>query len=116
MALSRQEEKALFRFNIIFPLLNPALENGERTKMINDICSSEYVIPYSSKRTLSANTIWKWYHTYIESGTIDSLVGWRRAIAHERRTKIDWAEQMIVFVDIDYADADKIVLGYGQPI
>lgn len=95
MALSRQEEKALFRFNIIFPLLNPALENGERTKMINDICSREYVIPYSSKRTLSANTIWKWYHTYIESGTIDSLAprgrsdkGVRRAISEETRKKL----------------------------
>lgn len=53
---------------------------------------------------------------YIRNGTAsiflftEPLAGWRRAIAHERRTKMDWAEQIRELVDIDYPDADKIVL------
>lgn len=53
---------------------------------------------------------------YIRNGTAsiflftEPLADWRRAIAHERRTKNDWAEQIRELVDIDYPGADKIVL------
>ena len=53
---------------------------------------------------------------YIRNGTAsiflftEPLAGWRRAIANERRTKRDWAEQIRELVDIDYPDAEKIVL------
>jgi transposase len=38
------------------------------------------------------------------------LEGWRRAEANERRTRRDWAEQIKKLVDIDFPDAEKIVL------
>ena len=53
---------------------------------------------------------------YIRNGTAsiflftEPLAGWRRAIAHERRTKTDWAGQIRELVDIDYPDADRIVI------
>lgn len=73
MAISRQEEKALFRFNIIFPLIDGTLEKGARSRIVREICGKEYTIPYSTKRTLCPATVWKWYRDYTSSGTIDSL-------------------------------------------
>ena len=56
MAISKQEQKALFRFNIIFPLLDEKLPRGMRNRMIKKICTKEYTIPYSKKTTLSPGT------------------------------------------------------------
>ncbi len=73
MAMSRPEEKALFRFNLIFPLTDRNLSAGVRASMIREICAKEYKIPYSTKTHLCENTVYGWYRTYMESGTIDSL-------------------------------------------
>jgi hypothetical protein len=55
-------------------------------------------------------------HEYIRHGTCcgfmftEPLGGWRRVTVKERRTKMDWAEQIKQLVDVDYPDAEKIVL------
>lgn len=64
----------------------------------------------------TSNGVMHYDNEYIRNGTAsiflftEPLAGWRRAIAHERRTKNDWAEQIRELVDIDYPGADKIVL------
>lgn len=95
MAISKQEQKALFRFNIIFPLLDDKLPRGMRNSMIEKICSKEYKIPYSKKTTLSPGTVWNWYYTYQKEGTIDSLApagrkdkGKRRSISKETEKEL----------------------------
>lgn len=40
----------------------------------------------------------------------EPLRGWRRVSVTERRTKRDWAEQVQQLVDVDYPDAERIVL------
>jgi hypothetical protein len=40
----------------------------------------------------------------------EALKGWRRVSVRRRRTAIDWAEEMRVLVEEEYADAEKIVL------
>lgn len=40
----------------------------------------------------------------------EPLREWRRATVTNRRTKIDWAEQIQQLVDIDYPEAERIVL------
>lgn len=40
----------------------------------------------------------------------EPLRGWRRVSVTERRTKLDWAEQIQHLVDVDYPQADRIVL------
>jgi len=53
---------------------------------------------------------------YIRNGTCsiflftEPLGGWRSAMALERRTKIDWANQVRWVLDDQYPDAEKIVL------
>ena len=85
MAISKQEEKALFRFNIIFPLLDSSLPRGVRTSMVREIAGKEYKIPYSKKTTISPATVWNWYHTYLKEGTIDSLAPASRTDKGKRR-------------------------------
>ena len=53
---------------------------------------------------------------YVRNGTCsiflftEPLGGWRSSEALERRTKIDWAEQIKWLLDVQYPDADKVVL------
>ncbi len=95
MSISKQEEKALFRFNIVFPLLDANLPKGVRASMVRDICAKEYTIPHSKKQTLSPATVWKWYKTYVKKGTIDSLApagrndkGIRRSLTEETQKEL----------------------------
>ena len=53
---------------------------------------------------------------YIRNGTgsiflfTEPLIGWRYADAQERRTKIDWAKQIEWLLNVQYPDAEKVVL------
>lgn len=53
---------------------------------------------------------------YIRCGTCsififtEPLKGWRRVDVSERRTKIDWAEQVRILLEDDYPDVPKICL------
>lgn len=53
---------------------------------------------------------------YVRGGVLnlflfcEPLRGWRRATVTNRRTKLDWAEQVQQLVDIDYPEAERIVL------
>lgn len=40
----------------------------------------------------------------------EPLRGWRRVTVTERRTKVDWAEQVQQLVEVDYPEAERIVL------
>ena len=40
----------------------------------------------------------------------EPLRGWRRVDVTDRRTKVDWAQQIKTLVDVDYAEADRITL------
>ena len=40
----------------------------------------------------------------------EPLRGWRRVTVTDRRTKRDWAEQIQQLVDVDYPEAERIVL------
>ena len=96
MAISKQEQKALFRFNIIFPLLNEKLPRGVRSSMIDEICAKVYKIPYSKKTTVSSATVWNWYYAYQKHGTIDSLAPAGRSDKGKRRTISKETEKTII--------------------
>jgi hypothetical protein len=55
-------------------------------------------------------------HHYERAGTAcvflftEPLGGWRRASVCERRTAVDWARQMQILLETDYAQAQKVVL------
>ena len=53
---------------------------------------------------------------YIRHGTcsifcwVEPLRGWRRVHASKRRTRVDWAHQVQHLLEVDYPDAEKVVL------
>lgn len=55
-------------------------------------------------------------HEYRRAGTAsvfmfcEPLAGWRRATARERRTKVDWAEEVAELLEGRYAGREKVVL------
>ncbi|MEA4866544.1 MAG: DDE-type integrase/transposase/recombinase [Sphaerochaeta sp.] len=100
MALSKQEEKAMFRLSIIFPLLDERLERGERTRLVDGICGREYTIPHSKKRTLCASTVWTWYRDYSEKRTIDALApSGRSDKGRNRKLSEDSRKQLLALRD-----------------
>lgn len=40
----------------------------------------------------------------------EPLAGWRKVNVRERKTKIDWAEEIKELLDVDYPDVEKVVL------
>lgn len=85
MAISTKERKALFRFALLFPLLDPDLEKAERSRLAEDICSKEYDIPGSGKRTITKATLYSWLKRYQDSPNIDSLMAIARSDKGNRR-------------------------------
>lgn len=55
-------------------------------------------------------------HEYERAGTAEDflftepLAGWRKVNVRERRTKVDWAEEIRELLDVDYPEAEKVVL------
>jgi len=53
---------------------------------------------------------------YVRNGTCsififtEPLNGWRRATVSERRTRVDWAEQVRILLEDDYPDVPKVCL------
>lgn len=55
-------------------------------------------------------------YEYVRHGTAsifmftNALGKWRRTSVRERRTSVDWAEEIRILLDEDYPDADRIIL------
>lgn len=55
-------------------------------------------------------------HEYERAGTAENflftepLAGWRKVNVRERRTKVDWAEEIRELLEVDYPEAEKVVL------
>lgn len=53
---------------------------------------------------------------YVRHGTcsifcwVEPLAGWRRVQALRRRTRVDWADQVRQLLEVDYPDAETVVL------
>jgi transposase InsO family protein len=69
----KQEKIALFRFGIIFPLLDERLNWGERTRIIEEICEQSHQIPFSDRRSISKATVYNWLRRYNRKQRIEDL-------------------------------------------
>jgi hypothetical protein len=53
---------------------------------------------------------------YVRNGTVNNFMffeplgNWRRVSVRERRTQLDWAEEIAYLLDVDFPDAEKVVL------
>lgn len=69
----KQERIALFRFGIIFPLLDDRLQWGETSHMIDELCAQSYEIPYSNRTKISKGTVYNWLRRYNRKQRIEDL-------------------------------------------
>ena len=53
----RRETIALFWYDLLNPLLREGLDRAEKRQLMDAITSQQHVIPYSSKRTVTAATV-----------------------------------------------------------
>jgi len=71
--MHKDETLALFRHNIISPLINrKELKRGELKRIIKELASHEYTIPYSDRCRIGKTTIEGWYYDFQREG-FDSL-------------------------------------------
>jgi len=83
--MTPNEQKSLFRFQIIHPLLDERMGKGDLTRLVREASQKQYTIPGSRKTTISESTIWTWYKTYLKTRNIASLVPQRRSDRGKRR-------------------------------
>ena len=65
---NKAEQIALFRYGLIAPLVLETLPRGELTRRALEIASRSYLIPYSSRRQVSADTLLEWTLSYRRNG------------------------------------------------
>ena len=63
-----REKIALFRFGVIAPLVGRYLDRGEQERILEQITSSRWQIPGSSRTALARSTVLKWLARYQKSG------------------------------------------------
>lgn len=83
--MTATEQKALFRFQIIHPLLDDRLGKGDLSRLVKEASERRYNIPWSRKTTICESTIWLWYKTYLKTRSISSLVPRNRSDKGKRR-------------------------------
>jgi putative transposase len=70
MDREKQEKIAVFRFGVIFPLVEKSLHEywGEKERILRELVSKEWEIPYSKRNYISKATILGWVKRYEEGG------------------------------------------------
>lgn len=74
----------LFRFGVIFPLLDGNLKYGQKTAIIKELTGRTYEIPGSTRSTISGQTIRNWLDAYGEHG-LDGLAPRKRSDSGDHR-------------------------------
>jgi transposase InsO family protein len=70
MDREKKEKIAVFRFGVIFPLVERDLSDrwGEKERIIRDLVAKEWEIPYSKRNYISRATILNWLKRYEDGG------------------------------------------------
>ena len=82
----KKERIALFRYGIIFPLLDERLQWGEKSQIIDEICAAEHDIPYSRQVKISKPTVYSWLRAYGKKQRIEDLYPAERSDKGRYRT------------------------------
>jgi len=71
--MKKTERIAIFRLSVLGPLVSRQhIERGELKKLIQNIASRDYAIPYTDKTRIAEKTIEGWYYAY-QRGDLDGL-------------------------------------------
>jgi putative transposase len=88
----RKEKIAVFRFGVIFPLVEKDLHQywGEKERILRELVSKEWEIPFSTRTYISKATILAWVKRYEDGGRkIEALFPERRGDKGRMRSITD---------------------------
>jgi hypothetical protein len=70
MEQEQREKIAIFRFGVIFPLVERDLREhwGEKERIVRELAGKEWEIPFSQRRVISRGTILSWLKRYEDGG------------------------------------------------
>jgi putative transposase len=89
MEQEQREKIAIFRFGVIFPLVERDLREhwGEKERIIRELAGKEWEIPFCNRRVISRATILSWLKRYEEGGRkIEALFPMPRSDRGRRRS------------------------------
>ena len=81
----KQEQTALFRYAVIFPLLDERLGPGDQARILDEISAKDYEIPFSTRRKVSRGTAARWLSLF-RNGGIEALFPKERSDKGASRT------------------------------
>lgn len=70
MNQEKKEKVAVFRFGVIFPLIECKVQEhwGEKERILRELVDKEWDIPFSDRRYIGKATILSWQRRYLENG------------------------------------------------
>jgi hypothetical protein len=70
MDRERREKIAIFRFGVIFPLVERDLHQhwGEKERIVKELAGKDWGIPFSDRTVISRGTILSWLKCYEDGG------------------------------------------------
>jgi hypothetical protein len=92
MDREKKEKIAVFRFGVIFPLVEKDLHQywGEKERILRELVSKEWEIPFSTRTYISKATILAWVKRYEDGGRkIEALFPERRGDKGRMRSITD---------------------------
>jgi transposase InsO family protein len=94
----KKEKIALFRFQVIAPLLGLAKgEWGKKERLLEDITNKQWDIPYTGRSAIGRSTVLAWLSAYEESGqNLRSLYPKQRSDRGTARCMDGDTEQMLI--------------------
>mgnify|MGYP001222952890 FL=1 len=104
MDAQKKEQIGLFRFGLIFPLLDERLQHGDITRLLKEISAREYDIPHSKRRTVSVPTLYNWLNAYRKRRSIEDLYPKDRTDKGQRRKLSSETEQALLRYGMDHPD------------
>lgn len=66
--MNKPDPVALFRLQLIGPLVSAKLEHGELQTLLRELANREYDIPGSERQRVSEKTLESWYRAYVRRG------------------------------------------------
>ena len=100
MDTRKKEQIGLFRFGLIFPLLDERLQWGETTCMMREICGKDHDIPFSTKTRISIPTLYSWMKAYKGNRNIEDIYPKDRSDkGFHRKLSLETEKALLLFRD-----------------
>lgn len=110
MDQAQREQVALFRFEVIAPLLSVKPGRGQLKSVLQSQAKKRWDIPFSLKESLSAKTIEEWYYKYLKGGLAALQPAKRKDAGESRKISLEVGDTIKEWLSNDPELTGKIIL------